>query len=999
MVRLDHRRFATGAPLSRDRSTAAPRSERHLAQQMDWEKISDKLSAFGERTGKTMRRMFGSANERMVRKLEPEVARINELESWAQGLSADQFKEQTAEWKRQVAEGEVELDDLLPDAFALVREASVRTLGLRHYDVQLVGGIILHQGAIAEMKTGEGKTLVATLALYLNSLSGRTSFLVTVNDYLAKRDAQWMGPIYDYLGCSWGYIQSQMDPNGRHPVYASDIVYATNNELGFDYLRDNMKTRLEDQVQRNLYFAIVDEVDSILIDEARTPLIISGPADLMPQKYAQADKVARALDPEEHYEVKEKERQVSLLEDGIVRAQELLGVESFYDPGHMDWPHYIENALRAHNLYEKDKEYVVENGEVIIVDEFTGRKMTGRRWSDGLHQAVETKEGLPIRAENQTLATITFQNYFRLFEKLSGMTGTAETEAEEFHKIYDMAVMSVPTNLPIARDDASDVVYRTEPEKWKALVDEISEVHERGQPLLVGTTSIENSEKLSALLDEAGIPHNVLNAKNHEREAQIVARAGEKGAVTVATNMAGRGTDIKLGGNFEYRLGLALEEAGLTLGDEEHLEEIARVRDQVREVTDRDEAEVLELGGLYVLGTERHEARRIDNQLRGRSGRQGDAGVSRFFLSLEDPLMRRFYREGVKNMMARLGMTEGVAIESPMVSRAIKKAQKKVEDMHFEVRKNLLEYDEVMDEQRKTVYGVRQEALEGADLSERVREMIESVVLRNADVFDQDPEGFMGWYQRAFGVELDADIARVATDGRDKNPQGAVDAVLARYAEREEEITSDLMRQVERFLMLRTMDSRWKDHLHAVDALKAGIGLRGYAQRDPKSEYKQEGFELFQNFLRAVEDEVSSLILRVQVGRPGEAAPQAPQQQMGTAHHPSPGGQQTPAPRRVVRRRAGGLPASGAFDQMKRVEAIRAAQQAALDRQRSGDGAGPGAGSGESPPKQPAAPAPAPAPKQAAATTAPEEVAEVGRNDPCPCGSGLKYKKCHGRGK
>jgi preprotein translocase subunit SecA len=999
---------------------------------MDWDQISDKFSGIGDAFGRSLKRVFGSANERAVSKLDPIVVKINELEGWAEGLTAEQFHEQTANWKAALAEGEIELDSILPEAFALVREASKRTLGLRHYDVQLVGGMILHEGSIAEMSTGEGKTLVATLPLYLNALTGKHCFLVTVNDYLARRDAEWMGPIYDYLGVSWGSIQSSMDPGARHPMYARDIIYATNNELGFDYLRDNMKTRLEDQVQRDLYFAIVDEVDSILIDEARTPLIISGPAELMPDKYVKADQVAQKLVEDEHFEVKEKERQVSLLEEGIVEAQTLLGVESFYSSGAMDWPHYLENALRARNLYERDREYVVEEGEVVIVDEFTGRKMPGRRWSDGLHQAVEVSEGLKIRNENQTLATITFQNYFRLYEKLAGMTGTAMTEAGEFFKIYGMETVAVPTNRPIARDDCADLVYRTEPEKWKAIVDEIERVNkgratddgddvesvDPGQPVLVGTTSVENSEKLAKLLKQRGVPHEVLNAKNHEREASIVACAGERGAVTVSTNMAGRGTDIKLGGNFEYRMGLALEEAGLKLGDPEHLEEIDRIREEVRARLAETEQEVLGLGGLYVLGTERHEARRIDNQLRGRSGRQGDAGQSRFFLSLEDPLMRRFYRDWVKNFMEKLGMTEGQAIESPMVSRAIKKAQKKVEDYYFEIRKNLLEYDEVMDEQRKTIYSVRQQALEGVNVRDKIHEMIEAAIGRAGVTFADDAEGFAGWFQRMFGFELDEAIAARATEPKDNDVRPVMELVVARYAEREGELDKlardnappgvdpdskpdgDVMRQIERYLLLRIIDSRWKDHLHAIDALKAGIGLRGYAQRDPKSEYKQEGFELFQRLLEAVEDEMASLILRVEVGGP---PPQA-QQQMGRPVRPGgPGGAARPAQRPPQR-----LPATMAFDAKRQMDARRAAmaqaQAVAAQQEAAKQGGGtaapasPGTQPGTQPGTKPATAQPA-APEQAAAQQAGGAPTSIGRNDPCPCGSGRKFKKCHGRDK
>ncbi|MDF1839070.1 MAG: preprotein translocase subunit SecA, partial [Planctomycetota bacterium] len=645
---------------------------------MEWDSVVDKLTSFGERAGKGLKRLFGSENERFLRTLEPVVSAVNGKEEWAKSLDRDAIRAEVEKYREQVVSGEASIDDFVAPMFALIREASLRTMGMRHYDVQLVGGYVMHQGKIAEMMTGEGKTLMATLALCLNSLAGRPVYLVTVNDYLAKRDAAWMKPIYEYMGLTVGSIQADMDPWERKSVYSCNIVYGTNNEFGFDYLRDNMKTSPDQQVQKDLYFAIVDEVDSILIDESRTPLIISGDAEDAIGKYIEADKVARALENEEHYEVKEKERSASLLEAGIVEAQDMLGVKSFYEPGFEDWPHYIENSIRAHNLYTLDKEYVVEEVqdqrtgqmamEVIIVDEFTGRKMQGRRWSDGLHQAVEVKEGLTPKQETQTMATITFQNYFRMFDKLSGMTGTALTEAGEFHKIYDLDVVCVPTNLPIARADHADLVYRTEREKWNAICEEIEELNHAGQPILVGTASVESSEHVAKLLRERNVKHEVLNAKNHEREAHIIAMAGEKGAITVATNMAGRGTDIKLGGNFEYRLEAALEEAGLELGDEENLERIDAIREEVKSRCDVDEEEVLGMGGLYVLGTERHEARRIDNQLRGRTGRQGNVGASRFFLSLEDPLMRIFYRDWTRNMMEKLGMTEGQAIESKMVS-------------------------------------------------------------------------------------------------------------------------------------------------------------------------------------------------------------------------------------------------------------------------------------------------------------------------------------------
>jgi preprotein translocase subunit SecA len=942
---------------------------------MDWQKLQDQWQAFTERVGRWLLGLFGSRNTRVVRAMEPVVQQVNKLESWAKDLPAEEFPKRTQALKAAIKAGEKTLDDVLPEAFALVREAARRTLGMRHFDVQIVGGYFLHKGAIAEMATGEGKTLVATLPLYLNALTGRSTFLVTVNDYLARRDATWMSPIYEYLGLTVGAIQSQMHAFERLPVYACDIVYGTNNEFGFDYLRDNMKVRVEDQVQRDLYFAIVDEVDSILIDEARTPLIISGPAELAPDKYRQADQVVRRMQRDVHFEIKEKERQAALTEEGIDFAEKALGVESFYVAGHMDWPHYLENSIRAHHLYQKDREYVVEEGEVVIVDEFTGRKMAGRRWSDGLHQAVETKEGLAIRQENQTLATITFQNYFRLYERLAGMTGTAMTEAEEFKKIYGLDVVQIPTNLPLARKDEQDIVYRTEREKWKAIVEELGEVHQRGQPVLVGTTSVENSEKLAVLLREAGIPHEVLNAKNHEREAHIVARAGEKGSVTVATNMAGRGTDIKLGGNFEHRLREALEAEGLREGDLERLSEIEAVRQRVREQCDRDEEAVLELGGLYVLGTERHESRRIDNQLRGRSGRQGDVGASRFFLSLEDPLMKRFYRDWVTNFMEKLGMKEGVPIESGMVTRAIQRAQKKVEEYYFEMRKNLLEYDEVMDKQRKTIYEERQAILEGVGLSERVKTMIERTATRAAVTFREDPEGYQRWFQKTFDVELSADVAARAT-AKDSQPDDAVQAAFDRYDEREKKIGEQLMRQVDRYLLLNALDTKWKDHLHAIDALKAGIGLRGYAQRDPKNEYKAEGFKLFGRLLESIEEDVASLVLRVRVGGEEDERSAGPDDAS-----PSPAGASAPdagdfaqpkqvfgaAPTRVAPRAAAPArtmtppPAAAAFDQARRAAAIQQAQTRTQ------------------PPPNPA-------------------FANVNRNDPCPCGSGKKYKRCHGAG-
>ncbi len=980
---------------------------------MDWENINDRLSTIGENTGRFFKRLMGSANERAVRQIQPLVDKINAEEEWAKSLSAEQFDAQTERWKAAVASGEATLDDLLPQAFALCREAAVRTLGMRHYDVQLVGGITLHQGAIAEMMTGEGKTLVATLPLYLNALSGKTCYLVTVNDYLARRDAFWMAPVFEYLGLTVGAIQSDMSPQERIPVYGCDLVYGTNNEFGFDYLRDNMKNRVEDQVQKQLYFAIVDEVDSILIDEARTPLIISGPAEQDVDRYALADQIARALKKDEHYEVKEKERSASLLESGIEEAEKMVGVESFYTPGNEDWPHYIENAIKAHELYRNDKEYVVENGEVIIVDEFTGRKMEGRRWSDGLHQAVEVKEGLQPKQENQTLATITYQNYFRMFDKLSGMTGTAITEAGEFHKIYDLDVVSIPTNLPIAREDGHDIVYRTEREKWNAIADEVAEMHAKGQPVLVGTTSVEKSEIVHKLLNDRGIPHNVLNAKigEWEREANIVATAGDKGSVTVATNMAGRGTDIKLGGNFEYRLKKALDEAGLNEGDVDNLEKIDEIRAEVRDRCERDEQEVLALGGLYVLGTERHESRRVDNQLRGRSGRQGDVGVSRFFLSLEDDLMRIFYSERMKNLMGRIGMGEGQPIESGMVTRAIGRAQKKVEDRNFEIRKSLLEYDEVMDKQRKDIYSRRQEVLEGIDTKDKTLALIERALDRACKTYSGDPEGFAGWFQRTFGFEPASSVIERAVDKTDPDDGPAIEAIEAEYENRERTVTPDVMRRIESYVLLNAIDSRWKDHLRAVDALKAGIGLRGYAQHDPKTEYKLEGTKLFHKLHEAIEDEVASIVLRIRVAgeeggppAPGQS-PTAPARRPATPVPPTSAGGAALAAEAEARARANAaeeaqrraaavararqaattrVPASQAFDMARRRQAVQAAQAA-----RSGAAT-------PAPAKEAEAPTSKPAEGAAGELPAGIDLSTIGRNDPCPCGSGKKFKKCHG---
>ncbi|MFT7484436.1 MAG: preprotein translocase subunit SecA [Candidatus Paceibacteria bacterium] len=972
---------------------------------MDWDSFSDKLGSFGDATGRMFKGVFGSRNERVVKTLGPQIEAINALEPWAEGLSHEECLAKTAELRKLVQGGEKSLDDVLPESFALVRESCRRTLGMRHYDVQLVGGIVLHNGAIAEMMTGEGKTLVATLALYLNALSGRPCYLVTVNDYLARRDCAWMAPIFEYLGMSVGAIQSSMSPWDRKPIYACDIVYGTNNEFGFDYLRDNMKTSSEEQVQKVLYFAIVDEVDSILIDEARTPLIISGPAEESSDKYKQADKVARSLKVDEHYEVKEKEKSAHLLEAGIIEAEKMVGLDSFYSPGNEEWPHFIENALRAHSIYALDKEYVVEDGdqgpEVVIVDEFTGRKMNGRRWSDGLHQAVEVKEGLTPRKENQTLATITYQNYFRMFEKLSGMTGTAITEAGEFLKTYSLTVVSIPTNRPIARDDANDLVYRTEREKWNAIANEIERLHEEGQPVLVGTTSVEKSEHLSGILTERKVEHSVLNAKigHWEREANIVARAGERAAVTVATNMAGRGTDIKLGGNFEYRLGLSLEEKELHEGEEEHFEAINQVREEVLERCASDETRVLELGGLYVLGTERHESRRIDNQLRGRSGRQGNAGTSRFYLSLEDDLMRIFYRDWVTRAMEKLGMTEGQEIESGMVTRAIAKAQKKVEDRNFEIRKNLLEYDEVMDQQRKEIYGTRQDVLESVGLHEKVLSMVERAVQRASETCFEDPAAFNGWMGRSFAIQVPEAVAKTATEHKG-SIEGVLDEIDSLYKQRESTVGKEVMERIEQYVLLNAIDGRWKDHLKAIDALKAGIGLRGYGQMDPKMEYKKEGFQLFGKLFEAIEEEVASLVLRIRAKGEDQGEAQAPTAKAsagGSTTSQAKGGQAGPPPPstnpisiRMAERfqaefkRTGVLPLPeppNAEDVKKRQATLRKLQaQHAQETQAQ---------------QQAQMKSKAQAAQESAAMA--KALESVGRNDPCPCGSGKKVKKCHGQ--
>ncbi len=897
--------------------------------------------------------IFGSKNDREIKTLRPIVEQINGLEAQLTPLSDQALADKTQDFKKRLEAGQL-LDDILPEAFAVCREMSRRKLNMRHFDVQLIGGMILHRGRIAEMKTGEGKTLVATLPIYLNALEGKGVHLVTVNDYLAKRDAQWMGQLYHALGLSTGIIQhdasfifdptydasdkrlQHLRPCTRPEAYRADITYGTNNEYGFDYLRDNLVvTDLNQCVQRELNFAIVDEVDSILIDEARTPLIISGPTDQTTDLYYRINAIIPQLKAETDYTIEEKTKTAALTEDGNARVEKLLGVDNLYDPAHMDMVHHVVKALQAYTLYKRDVDYVVKEGEVIIVDEFTGRLMPGRRWSDGLHQAVEAKEGVKIANENQTLASVTFQNYFRMYKKLSGMTGTADTEAAEFAKIYNLDVNVVPTNRQMIRQDYADVVYRTEKEKFAAIVEEIKECHERGQPVLVGTISIEKSEKLAGLLNRNGVKHNVLNAKQHEREAEIVAQAGRKGAVTIATNMAGRGTDILLGGNpdFMYKQVLYREE---NLPESRKLE----IYEGIRSDCDKDKQEVLAAGGLHILGTERHESRRIDNQLRGRAGRQGDPGTSRFYLSLEDDLMRIFASERVSQLMLKLGMEEGIPIEHGMVTRAIANAQKKVEAHNFEIRKQLLEYDDVMNKQREVIYRHRRAVLNGDNLTNDLHDMMDSSVESSLNVYcppDQYPEewdvkGLTEVMQSQFGL----DITQGKNDGGDSLRDVGRDAlqedlrahVRDAYAKKEQELGPDLLRFLEKTFMLQVIDHHWKDHLLGMDHLRDGIGLRGYGQKDPLIEYKREGFDLFAGMMERIKSDTLDRLFHVQAVR-HEGEQPAPQQPVLSR----------PQPKLTLNR-------------------------------------------GEEP-------VAAPAPAHRAEN-------KVGRNDPCPCGSGKKYKKCHG---
>ena len=931
---------------------------------------------------KAITRVFGSKHDRDLKRLRPLVDEIGALEGELESLSDDELRARTGEARTRLDQG-ASLDDLLVPAFATVREASRRTLGMRHYDVQLLGGIVLHQGKIAEMKTGEGKTLVATLPVYLNALAGNGVHVVTVNDYLARRDAEWMGQIYRFLGLDVGVIQHGLTDQERQQAYRADITYGTNNELGFDYLRDNMKFSLESMVQRGHHFAIVDEVDSILIDEARTPLIISGPSEQSTEKYTLVNRIIPRLERGEElrdgdrkyttgdFICDEKAQTATLTDEGAAKVEKLLGVGNLFEMENMDVLHAVNQGLRAHHLYRRDVEYLIENGQIVIVDEFTGRKMPGRRWSDGLHQAVEAKEGVRIERENQTLATITFQNYFRMYEKLAGMTGTADTEAGEFSQIYSLDVVVVPTNEPMVRDDRSDLVYRTAPEKWNAVVEEIKDCQEHGQPVLVGTISIENSEMLSRLLKRSRVQHVVLNAKYHEREASIIAQAGRRGAVTIATNMAGRGTDIVLGGNPEQ---LALTDVDPDKDPEGHAGALARY--QERCAAEREE--VVAAGGLHILGTERHESRRIDNQLRGRSGRQGDPGSSRFFLSLQDDLMRIFASDRVQALMKRLGMEEGVPIEAGMVNRAIERAQTQVEGRNFEIRKNLLEYDDVMNKQREAIYELRRDILlgrEGRDYVMKIaRDVVDYLIERHCPT-KLDPRDWkideMRAEMRAYFDLEEADLEAPLDElGAEELRDAIFGAAEQSYTGKEETHGAEALRAAERHHMLRVVDGAWKDHLLALDHLKEGIGLRGYGQRDPKNEYKRESYELFTEMKDRTEDTIIKDLFRL---RPVSAEEIAELERRRRAIGPQGMSFRHPS--------ALGLPAAAGGPQ----------PGPGMPGMPGGGPSGP-APAGFPPPQGPTGP---PARPQKPRTVVRPQ-AKVGRNAPCPCGSGKKYKKCCG---
>lgn len=818
---------------------------------------------------KLLTKIFGTKHERDMKTMRPIIERINSFEAGLKSLKDDALQMKTKEFKERLDRGEA-LDALLPEAFAVCREGGRRVLGMRHYDVQMIGGIVLNRGAIAEMKTGEGKTLVATLPLYLNALTGRGAHCVTVNDYLATRDAEWMGQLYNFLGLSVGIIVHGKTDRERKAAYGSDITYGTNNEFGFDYLRDNMKFSLSDYVQREFNFAIVDECDSILVDEARTPLIISGPSEESVDKYYEINKIIPNLQPEVHFTMEEKSKTVSLTEEGNAKVEELLGLENLYDAQNIQLVHHVYQGLKAHHLYKRDVDYMVRDGEVVIVDEFTGRLMPGRRWSDGLHQAVDAKEGVKIKGENQTLATITFQNFFRMYSKLAGMTGTAETEAVEFKKIYNLDVFVIPTNKPIARMDQDDVVYKTENGKFKAIVDDIIERKEKGQPVLVGTVSIEKSEKISRALKNAGITHNVLNAKQHEREAEIVAQAGRFGSVTIATNMAGRGTDIVLGGNPES---MARVEVGDDIENQERFEEAVK---KYKPQCEGEKVKVLDAGGLYIIGTERHESRRIDNQLRGRSGRQGDPGESRFYLSLEDNLMRIFNGERIQKIMNTLKVPEDEPIMAGMVSRAIEGAQRKVEGHNFDIRKHLLEYDDVMNKQRTVVYGLRRQVLGGEDLERLVLDMLGDLTSHILDTYASeeskpeqwDLQGMNTVLNQQFGVTIEFPQNGSLTS---EKLTDAVSGAVKQVFDSQKQHLGEHFDEVVKMVLLQSIDTNWKEHLYQIDQIKEGINLRAYAQKDPLIEYKKEGFRLFESMNHQVQSEAVEKLFKIQLVAPEEA--------------------------------------------------------------------------------------------------------------------------------
>ena len=817
-----------------------------------------------------IQKIFGTKTERDLKKLLPYATAINELESGIKKLSDSQLQTKTNEFKEKLSQGAT-LEDILFETFAVVRETARRTVNMRHFDVQLVGGVVLHQGKIAEMKTGEGKTLAATLSAYLNALSGKGVHIVTVNDYLAKRDTEWMGPIYKFLGLKVGTIQHEMPDFDRHQAYRSDITYGTNNEFGFDYLRDNMKFRWADITQKEHNYAIVDEVDSILIDEARTPLIISGPTEESTAIYYKVDNLIRRLKKEQHFLVDEKSRTVALNEEGVAQTENFLNVGNLYDLTHMDTIHAINQALKAHHLFRKDVDYMIKEGKVIIVDEFTGRLMPGRRYSDGLHQALEAKEKVRIEEEYQTLASVTFQNYFRMYEKLAGMTGTAVTEATEFQSIYDLDVIEIPPNKTLIRHESPDVVYRTAKEKWDAACDEISENNKKGRPVLVGTISIQNSEHLSSLLRKKEINHVVLNAKYHESEAKIIAQAGRIGAVTLATNMAGRGVDILLGGNPEHLTREDFLKKGIDL-EENHQEEYERALAETKTTTDLEHNQVIDLGGLHIIGTERHEARRIDNQLRGRAGRQGDPGSSRFYLSLEDDLMRIFGSDRISGLMARIGMGEGTPIEHNMVTKAIERAQRQVEGQNFTIRKHLLEYDDVMNKQRESIYGQRREILKGKNLKEDISGLIATIVdwkMETETPKEQSPDDWeIDAFQKTIGAQFGVDMSEWGIDwdtiNFDELREKTLQTLTQIYEDKESQLGTERMREFEGVIMLQIIDTQWKDHLLGMDYLKEGIGLRGYGQRDPLIEYKKESYDMFQAMLDRIEDEALRYLFLIQ---------------------------------------------------------------------------------------------------------------------------------------